>query len=78
MQILKKYILINLIKNIIKEDFFMKKKKQTIKCNVSNCKFNNDTEYLCTLDKIDISCTCNKDKCHNKTETICNSFDEKN
>lgn len=56
----------------------MKDANQTIKCNVSNCKYNNDTEYLCTLDKIDVSCTCNKDKCHNKTETICNSFDEKN
>ena len=30
----------------------MEKSNQTIKCNVSNCKYNNDTEYLCTLDKI--------------------------
>lgn len=51
---------------------------QTIKCDVSNCKYNNDVEYLCTLEKIDVSCTCNKEKCHTKTETICKSFQEKN
>lgn len=51
---------------------------QTIKCDVSNCKYNNDVEYLCTLEKIDISCTCNKETCHAKTETICKSFQEKN
>lgn len=55
----------------------MKDKKQTIKCDVSNCKFNDDTEYLCTLDSVDISCTCNKCNCKNKTDTICNSFKEK-
>lgn len=55
----------------------MKDKKQTIKCDVSNCKFNDDTECLCTLDSVDISCTCNKCNCKNKTETICNSFKEK-
>ena len=56
----------------------MKKINQIIKCNVSNCKYNNDSEYLCTLDKIDVSCTCNEEKCHTKNETICNSFHEKN
>lgn len=55
----------------------MKDKKQTIKCDVSNCKFNNDNECLCTLDSIDITCTCNKCNCKSKTETICNSFKEK-
>lgn len=51
---------------------------QIIKCNVTNCKYNNDTDYLCTLRKIDVSCTCNQDKCNNKKETICNSFLQKN
>lgn len=51
--------------------------KQTINCNVSNCKYNDDADCLCTLDKIDISCTCNKNKCNTKLETICNSFKEK-
>ena len=66
----------------------MENLKQTIKCDVSNCKYNNDTKYLCTLEKndtkylctlekIDISCTCNKEKCHSNAETICKSFKEK-
>lgn len=51
--------------------------KQTIKCDVINCKYNNDSEYLCTLDTIDISCTCDNNSCNNKNKTICNSFDKK-
>jgi len=52
--------------------------KQTIKCDVSNCKYNDDTDCLCTLNEIDVSCTCNKNDCNTKLETICNSFKEKN
>lgn len=55
----------------------MEKSKQTIKCDVENCKYNDDSNYLCTLDEIDVSCTCNKNDCNNKKETICNSFKEK-
>ena len=55
----------------------MNKSKQTIKCDVNNCKYNDDINYLCTLNKIDVSCTCNKDLCKNKKETICNSFKKK-
>lgn len=55
----------------------MNESNQTIKCDVSNCKYNNDETYLCNLKKIDISCTCNKEHCKNKKETICNSFEEK-
>ena len=51
--------------------------KKKINCNVVNCKFNDDEEYLCCLDDIEISCTCNNEKCKNKKETICNSFHEK-
>lgn len=54
-----------------------KKLNQTINCDVNNCKYNNDTECLCTLKKIDISCTCNKNTCNDKLKTICNSFIEK-
>lgn len=53
------------------------KSNQTIKCNVKNCKYNNDSDFLCTLQEIDVSCTCNEEKCTNKKETICNSFHEK-
>lgn len=55
----------------------MQKSNQTIKCNVTNCKYNNDIDYLCKLDSIDVSCTCNQNNCNNKKETICNSFKEK-
>ena len=54
-----------------------KESKQTIKCNVANCKYNDDTKYLCILKEIDVSCTCSKEKCTDKLETICNSFKEK-
>lgn len=55
----------------------MNNRKQTIKCDVKNCKHNDDEECLCNLDSVDISCTCNKCKCSDKFETICNSFEEK-
>ena len=52
-------------------------KKQTIKCDVKNCKFNDNKEYLCSLENIDITCCCNSDKCDEKESTICNSFEKK-
>lgn len=55
----------------------MNKINQTIKCDVQNCKYNDDVDCLCTLNKIDVSCTCNKNACNDKKETICNSFKEK-
>lgn len=55
----------------------MKKCNQTIKCNVNNCKYNNEVDYLCNLEVIDVTCSCNKNTCNSKTETICNSFEEK-
>ena len=56
----------------------MKKYNQIIKCDVNNCKYNDEVDCLCNLDKVDITCTCNKNKCDSKIETICNSFEEKN
>ena len=41
----------------------MSKKNQIIKCNVNNCKFNDDIDSLCTLKEIYVSCTCNKEVC---------------
>ena len=55
----------------------MEKSKQTIRCDVNNCAYNDDVDCLCNLDVIDVSCTCNKNKCNDKKETICNSFKEK-
>ena len=55
----------------------MKNHNQTIKCEVKNCQFNNEIDYLCTLDTINVSCSCNKENCQNKKETICDSFKKK-
>ena len=44
---------------------------------IGRSKYNDDSKYLCTLKEINISCTCNKENCNTKTETICNSFIEK-
>lgn len=55
-----------------------KDKKQTIKCNVESCKFNNSDDNKCELDEIQVSCTCDNDDCRCNDETICDSFEEKN
>lgn len=55
-----------------------KNKKQTIKCDVDSCKFNNSKENSCELEEIQISCSCDKDDCRCNDETICDSFSEKN
>ena len=55
----------------------MKKANQIIKCDVKNCKYNDEVDCLCNLNTIDVSCTCNSNKCNDKRETICSSFVEK-
>ena len=46
-----------------------------IKCNVSNCKHNDNDKCVCKLDSIKVSCSgCD---CTNKEETICESYKEK-
>lgn len=55
----------------------MEKANQIIKCDVKSCKYNDDVDSLCNLKEIDVTCTCNSNKCNNKIETICNSFKEK-
>lgn len=54
-----------------------KDKKQTIKCDVDTCKFNNTDDKLCELDEIKVSCICDSDDCRSTDETICDSFEEK-
>ena len=51
------------------------KKETKVKCDVKSCKYND--EKYCGLDELDISCTCDNDKCNCKEETICKSFDKK-
>ena len=49
--------------------------KQTIKCDVNSCKFNNEKNELCELNTIKVSST--KNNCQNKKETNCDSFENK-
>ena len=52
-------------------------KKQTINCDVKECKFNNEQNELCNLDSINVSSNSNSNICHSKKETICDSFENK-
>lgn len=54
------------------------KKNQKIKCNVTNCKYNNTKNCECNLDEIKVSCDCESCNCKHKSSTVCNSFDAKN
>lgn len=47
---------------------------QKIKCDVENCKYNDNSDEMCELDEIKVSCDCNNDKA-DKENTICNSFE---
>ncbi len=68
------YIFLILPKN---NNMEVKMANQNIKCDVTNCKFNNSDTNECNLEEIDVSCTCDKCNCNTKKETICNSFKEK-
>lgn len=46
-----------------------------VKCDVESCKHN--SEKLCCLDVLAISCTCDGSHCSSKDKTICSSFIEK-
>lgn len=48
--------------------------KQNIKCDVENCKFNDNSTEMCELDEIKVSCDCNNNEAE-KENTICNSFE---
>lgn len=52
-----------------------KNNKQTIKCEVESCKYNDETG-ACELDEIQVGCDCDNDKCSCTEETICQSFEE--
>lgn len=53
----------------------MSKSKNKISCDVSNCNYNNIEEGECVLDKVNISCQCDGEKCTHTSSTICQSFD---
>lgn len=50
-------------------------KNNNIKCDVTACDYNYNTDNCCTLDSIKVSCECelNSDTA-NKNATICDSF----
>lgn len=52
-------------------------KKQTIKCNVENCKFNDKDKCLCCLDEINVTCQCGQDECSCEKDTNCASYEER-
>lgn len=47
---------------------------QNIKCDVENCKFNDNNTETCELDEIKVSCDCNNNDAE-KENTICKSFE---
>ena len=51
-------------------------KETKVNCEVENCKHNDSKK--CELKELDISCTCSKDDCEDKKETICNNFEKNN
>ncbi len=54
----------------------MKKKKSKIKCDVSNCIYNNNELNDCSLDKIKISSMGRGCECNNSSSTLCQSFEK--
>lgn len=44
-------------------------------CDVDSCKHNKS--HNCSLNTLNISCTCNRADCEQKKETICNNFTKK-
>ena len=55
----------------------MKKKKNKIKCDVTNCIYNNLEEGDCSLNKVKISSVDGRgNKCNTPSSTICQSFEK--
>lgn len=51
----------------------MKSNDQKIKCNVESCKFQDCN--CCTLNEIEVGCSCSNDKATKNKETLCKSFE---
>lgn len=52
-------------------------KKNKIKCDVKSCEHYDCADKSCELDDIKVSCTCAKDDCATKDETVCTNFKKK-
>ena len=53
-----------------------KKKKNKIKCDVTNCIYNEIEEGDCTLNKVKISSMGRGSECNTSSSTICQSFEK--
>lgn len=51
----------------------MENNNQKIKCNVEACKFQDC--HCCTLNEIEVGCSCNSEDATQKMETLCKSFE---
>ena len=47
---------------------------QKIKFDVENCKYNDNSDEMCELDEIKVSCDCDNNEAL-KENTICKSFE---
>lgn len=54
----------------------MKKKKNKIKCDVTNCIYNNVEEGDCSLSKVKISSIGRGSECNHPSSTVCQSFEK--
>ncbi len=51
-----------------------KENNQNIKCNVESCEYQDCGSHCCTLNEIEVGCTCGCDEAVDKKETICKNF----
>lgn len=52
-----------------------KKCNSSIKCDVESCKYQDKDKECCTLDEIQVACTCDNDECDCSNDTVCASYD---
>ena len=52
----------------------MDKNNEHIKCDVENCKYQNNDDNYCTLDEIKVTCSTNDEDC-SKDNTMCDSYE---
>ena len=50
------------------------KSNTSINCDVVSCEHNNCEEGTCQLEKVDIGCSSDNDKCMDSCDTVCQSF----
>lgn len=51
------------------------KTNKSIKCEVENCKYQNNDKCECELEEIKVVCNCSEDDCCCSSDTSCASYD---